>query len=124
MTPAADLDTIRIAGIRGRGYHGVLAAERELGQEFIVDVVLGLRTRTAAASDELSDTLDYGLVATRVHERITGAPFALLETLAERIAEDCLQAPALEFVEVTVHKPAAPVTVPFADISVRVRRRR
>lgn len=118
------IDTIRIKGVRGFGYHGVLPHEREQGQEFVVDVVLGLKTQRAAATDELDDTVDYGDIATRVHRFITGDPHSLLETLAVRIAKDCLADYAVQIVEVTVHKPKAPVEVPFEDISVRVTRRR
>lgn len=118
------LDSIRITGIRGYGYHGVLPAERELGQTFIVDVMLLLKTQRAAKTDELLDTVDYSEVALRVHQRITGEPMALLESLAERIAEDALEDFAVQEVQVTVHKPQAPVPVPFDDIEVRVTRRR
>lgn len=118
------LDTIRIGGVRGYGYHGVLPAERELGQEFVVDVVLGIKTHRAASTDELANTVDYSEVATRVHGHITGEPIALVETLAVRIAEDILTDLAVQQVVVTVHKPQAPVSVPFDDISVRVTRRR
>ena len=124
MSDLDAFDTIRITGIRGFGYHGVLPAERELGQEFLVDVVLGLKTQRAAATDDLSDTVDYGDIATRVHGFITGEPLALLETLAVRIATDCLRDLGVQIVEVTVHKPQAPVDVPFSDICVRVTRRR
>lgn len=118
------LDTIRISGVRGYGFHGVLQAERELGQEFIVDVVMGVKTHRAAATDDLEDTVDYSEIATRVHALITGEPIALLETLAVRIADDILGDVAVQHVEVTVHKPQAPVAVPFDDISVRITRRR
>lgn len=116
-------DTIRITGIRGYGYHGVLAAERDLGQRFVVDVVLGLSTHRAAVTDDLTHTVDYGRVATDVHDRITGPAFALVETLADRIAGDCLRHHGVELAQVTVHKPQAPVAVPFDDISVTVTRR-
>lgn len=117
-------DTIRIKGVRGFGYHGVLPEERAQGQEFVVDVVLGLTTKRAAATDDLGDTVDYADVAGRVHGFIVGEPMSLLETLAVRIAKDCLKDFAVQVVEVTVHKPSAPVEVPVEDISVRVTRRR
>lgn len=121
---AEALDSIRIGGLRGYGYHGVLPGEREVGQEFVVDVVLSVDTRRAAATDDLADTVDYGDLADRIHRHITGPPLALLEALAERIARDCLNDPAIHAVEVTVHKPQAPVSLPFRDISVRITRRR
>jgi dihydroneopterin aldolase len=121
MTKAAP-DTIRISGIRGYGYHGVLDAERALGQSFIVDIALRLDVAAAAGGDDLTRTVDYGLVATAVHDRITGPAVALIETLAEQIAADCLAHGAVASVDVTVHKPQAPVAVPFDDISITVTR--
>ena len=117
-------DRIRIDGIRGRGFHGVLAHERRDGQDFVVDVVLAVDMSAAAGSDDLADTVDYSAVAQQVHDCITGEPCDLIETLAVRIAALCLQESRIASVEVTVHKPSAPITVPFGDVSVRVVRTR
>ena len=115
-------DQIAIRGIRGFGRHGVFDHERANGQEFAVDVVLDVSTRAAGASDELSDTVDYGHVASTVHALIVGEPVDLVETLAERIAEACLAFDGVNGVSVTVHKPNAPIEVPFDDVEVRIRR--
>ena len=117
-------DEIEIRGLRATGFHGVFDHERRDGQEFVVDLVLGVDTRPAAASDDLADTVDYGQIAQRVHARITGEPVDLIETLAERIAEDCLATPGVHAVTIAVHKPQAPIPVPFADVVVRIHRRR
>ena len=113
-------DQIRIRGIRGTGHHGVFAHERADGQEFTVDVTLDVRTSAAADSDDLADTVDYGLVANAVHAVIVGEPVDLIETLAERIAAACLGFPGVERVKVTVHKPHAPIEVPFDDVQLRI----
>jgi dihydroneopterin aldolase len=118
------LDRIELTGLRVRGRHGVLPAERELGQEFVVDVVLSLDMRPAAAEDDLSRTVDYGTLAGRLVSLIEGPPVNLIETLAERLAAACLDQQNVEEVEVTVHKPSAPVPFPFADVSVTIRRAR
>jgi dihydroneopterin aldolase len=115
-------DQINIRGIRGVGHHGYFEHERVNGQEFIVDVTLEVSTRFAAASDELADTVDYGVVAEQVHGLIVGDPVDLIETLAERIATACLSHSAVAAVDVRVHKPQAPITVPFDDVEVRIRR--
>ncbi len=115
-------DRVEVRGIRATGYHGVFAFEREQGQEFVVDVVLHVDTRPAAASDELSDAVDYGVVAQRVHDVVTGEPVDLVEALAQRIADTCLTDPRVQGVDVAVHKPHAPVQVPFDDVVVRIRR--
>ncbi|MBK9739618.1 MAG: dihydroneopterin aldolase [Actinobacteria bacterium] len=117
-------DQIVIRGIRGIGHHGVLDHERVDGQPFSVDVRLDLDTAVAAGSDSLDDTVDYGRVAKAVHELIVGEPVDLIETLAERIATACLDWPAVHRVRVTVHKPQAPIEVPFDDVEVRITRRR
>jgi len=117
-------DQILLTGVRGTGHHGGFAHERHNGQEFIVDVILDVETANAAASDDLANTVDYGAVANAVHARIVGDPFHLIETLAEAIAGDCRVFPAVSRVVVTVHKPNAPIEVPFADVAVRITRSR
>jgi dihydroneopterin aldolase len=113
-------DQIVVTGIRGTGYHGVFEHERREGQEFSVDVCLDVSTSTAAGSDDLADTVDYGQVATAVHALIVGEPVDLVETLAERIAGACLAFAGVRRVAVTVHKPHAPIPVPFDDVQLRI----
>jgi dihydroneopterin aldolase len=117
-------DRIGLHGLRGRGRHGVLAAERELGQVFVVDLELTLDTGPAAVSDDLAQTVDYGRLADDVVAIVEGEPCRLIETLAQRVADRCLLDPRVEQVDVTVHKPAAPVQVPFDDVTVTIARRR
>jgi dihydroneopterin aldolase len=117
-------DRITITGISGHGYHGVLDFEKAQGQPFIVDVVLETDIRPAAGSDDLTRTIDYGVIAELVHSLITGDGFDLIETLTESIAAAVLQASTASAVEVTVHKPNAPISVPFADVSISIRRER
>jgi dihydroneopterin aldolase len=117
-------DRIELLGLRALGHHGVLDRERRDGQEFIVDVVLAVDTRPAAASDDLADTVDYGAVASDVTTIIEGEPVNLIETLANRIAAAILQRPLVRAVEVRVHKPHAPIAVAFDDVIVTVVRTR
>lgn len=118
------MDRVALRGLRARGYHGVFPREREEGQAFLVDLVLGLDTRPAAASDDLTRTVHYGVVAEEVVAVVQGEPLNLVETLAERIAQTCLKHERVEEVEVTVHKPDAPITVPFDDVTVTITRSR
>ncbi len=111
-------DTIKITGIKGFGYHGVLPHERENGQDFEVDVEIGTNFSNAVASDDLERTLNYALIADIVFAEITGPPVNLIETLADQIAQKIIQLPLVESVAVTVHKPYAPIEVPFKDVSV------
>jgi len=120
----AGLDQIRLTGLRGYGYHGVLPTEREHGQEFAVDAVVWLDTRDAGATDDLSRTVDYAELAGRLAGIISGEPVALIETLAQRLAAACLGDARVLHAEITVHKPGAPVGVPVGDVSVTIRRGR
>jgi dihydroneopterin aldolase len=113
-------DALRLTGLRVRGHHGVLAHERRDGQDFVVDVVLSLDLRPAAASDDVADTVHYGELAQRLAEVVGGAPVDLIETLAERLAAVCLSDPRVRQAEVTVHKPQAPIELELADVAVTV----
>ncbi len=117
-------DRIMLRGVRATGYHGVFEHERRDGQEFVVDVELSLDLSRAGGSDELADTYDYGKLATAVVARIEGEPYDLVERLAAVIADDVLRDLRVDEVRVTVHKPQAPVPVPFDDVAVTVTRPR
>lgn len=117
-------DRVAVRGIRAFGHHGVYAEERATGQPFVVDVLLHLDLRHAAESDDVADTVHYGELAVQVVAAVEGEPVNLLETLAQRVADVALSQPRVEAVEVTVHKPEAPVGVPFEDVAVTVRRSR
>jgi len=121
---AGATDRIGLHGLRATGHHGVYAHERVAGQTFVVDVVLSVDARRAAASDEVTDTVHYGELAEQVVAVVEGEPVNLIETLASRIADLCLASPVVASAEVTVHKPEAPVTVPFDDVTVTVVRSR
>ena len=120
----ARLDRITLTGITAVGHHGVFEHERRDGQPFIVDVVLHLDLRPAGQSDDLTQTAHYGELAEQVTEIITGAPLNLIEALAERIASHVLASFTVDAVEVTVHKPKAPIEVPFGDVTVSIYRER
>ncbi|WP_144794804.1 dihydroneopterin aldolase [Kocuria palustris] len=123
--PAAGGDRIALRGLTAFGRHGVLEHERREGQEFAVDLVLHLDLEPAGSSDDLTRTVHYGEVAEAVHQEIGGEPLELIEALAQRIARRLLAEHELvEAVEVTVHKPHAPIAVAFDDVAVTVVRRR
>ena len=118
-------DTVLLEGIAFYGYHGVPAAERALGHRYEVDLALELDLRPAAAADDVTLTVDYGEIGRRVVEIGTGTSMQLIETLAERIAADCLQRyPALTGVTVTVRKLLPPMPVVVRAAAVRIHRPR
>lgn len=117
-------DHIRLSGIAAIGHHGVFDHEKRTGQPFITDVVLYRDVSAAAASDDLNLTVNYGEVAEYVKKLITDERYELIETLADRMATSLLEKFPVDAVEVTVHKPKAPIAVTFGDVSVTVYRER
>jgi 7,8-dihydroneopterin aldolase/epimerase/oxygenase len=117
-------DQLALRGLRAVGHHGVLERERREGQEFVVDAVLGVDTGAAGRADDLSLTVDYGRLSQELVDAIVAEPVDLIETLAQRLADVCLSQPLVEWVELTVHKPQAPIEVPFEDVTLTIHRRR
>ncbi|ANJ29000.1 diguanylate cyclase [Agromyces aureus] len=105
-------------------HHGVFDFEREQGQEFVIDVSVVVDLRAAASGDDLARTVHYGELAEAVVAAVERDPVDLIETVAERVADVALSWSSVEQVEVTVHKPQAPISVPFADVSVSIVRAR
>ncbi len=120
MTDVDDVITLR--GLSAAGRHGVYPFEREGVQSFTVDLSLWVDTRAAAASDDLELTVDYGQIAEEVAAVLEGPSVYLLETLAQRVAEAALSHPRVRAVEVTVHKPMAPLRQQFTDVALTIRR--
>ncbi|MGW9167894.1 dihydroneopterin aldolase [Agromyces sp. NPDC055658] len=115
-------DRITLTGLRVRAHHGVFEFERAEGQEFVIDVTVDLAA--AARGDDLASTVHYGELAEQVVAAVERDPVDLIETVAERVAGVALGFTAVDEVEVTVHKPQAPIAVPFGDVSVTIVRRR
>ena len=117
-------DRLAVRGLAVHGHHGVFEFERRDGQEFVVDLVLGMDTGAAAQSDNLQDTVDYGTLVEEVRSAVANDPVDLIETLAQRIADVCLRHARVEDVEVTVHKPHAPIQATFDDVALTIDRSR
>ncbi len=117
-------DRIELRGLTVRGNHGVFDHERRDGQDFVVDITVWIGLQAAAASDDLSDTVDYGVLAQRAADIVAGPPRQLIETVAGEIADDVMRDERIHAVEVVVHKPAAPIPLEFADVAVVARRSR
>jgi|SRR5581483_2464688 len=103
-------DRIRLNEMVFYGYHGVLEAERQLGQRFVVDVEMHLDLASAGQTDDLKQTVNYASVFDLVREIVTGPPRMLIEAVAESVAARILAEHALvQRVEVRIRKPAVPI---------------
>ncbi len=122
MTPLSD--RIEIRGLRVRGRHGALPHEAELGQVFVVDCTLELDVSAAEASDDLTDTVDYGALASEFAAVVRDTRCDLIEALAGHLARTALGHERVEAVTVRVAKPHAPVPEDLAEVAVSIRRER
>jgi 7,8-dihydroneopterin aldolase/epimerase/oxygenase len=120
----SEVDEMTVRGIECLGHHGVFEFERAEGQVFVIDVTLGLDTRSAADSDDLRDTVDYGSLVMQVKAAVETDPVNLIETLAQRVADVCLSDDRVGYAKVTVHKPTAPIQATFADVALTITRKR
>lgn len=124
MTCPDGLDRIALRGLSAHATHGVLASERETGQLFTADVEVGLDLQAAGENDDLTATVDYSVLAEGLHEILAGDPFELIESVALHMVNLCLSHPTVRWASVTVHKPEAPISVPFDDVAVTIERSR
>lgn len=115
-------DHLTLTGLRAFGHHGVFEAERTQGQEFVLDVTVWLDTRAAANGDDLGSTIHYGELADEIVAAVERDPVDLIETVAERVANLVLAHESANAVRVTLHKPSAPIAVPFSDVSITITR--
>src|ERR1019366_489976 len=123
-SPAAPvgLDRISLRALRVFAHHRVRDEERRDGQEFIIDAVVGLDTSPAAAGDELGLTVDYAALADRLGALASGPPGRRIGTLRQGPAAACPFRPLVPEGEIPVHKPHAPLSHPFDDVTVAIRR--
>ncbi len=118
-------DTIRLDGMVFYGYHGTTTAEREMGQRFVVDLVVEKDLVKAGGSDDLKDTVDYSRLFLVVKQIMEGPSKNLLESLAQSIAQEVLQAFRVDVVGVKITKPQVPIKGSIlSGVAVEIWRRR
>ena len=122
---APQLDHMFLLGVEVHGHHGVFDFERQAGQRFIVDLDWCLDTSAAALSDELGDAVCYKQIHDCTVAVTAGEPWCLIETLAACLSRTLLATfPSIDILQVTVHKPEAPIGGVFADVGITLTRRR
>lgn len=116
-------DRIELKGLKVHAHHGVLPHETQHGQSFSLDITCWLDFADAAAGDDLTKTINYAELAQLAHHIAAGTPRQLIETVASEIADAAIaRYDVLHAVEVTVHKPHAPIPLVFDDVAVVARR--
>ena len=122
MNQPRRLDTVRIERLELDCIIGINSWERLTRQRITIDISLDADLSAAGKSDSLTETIDYRTIAKTVTREVEESSFGLVEALARRIAEICLEHPRVEFAEVTVRKPGAVRNA--SDVGVTVRRSR
>lgn len=115
-------DRITLTGLELFGHHGVYPEEKRDGQPFVVDLTIWLDLTEAVRADDLTRTVNYGELAELAARVVTGQPRDLIEAVAGEIADTIMRDYPVHAVEVTVHKPTAPIPLTFADVAVTIRR--
>jgi dihydroneopterin aldolase len=112
----ANTDEVFLEGMRFYAYHGVNPEERVQGQRFVVDVRIAADLREAGGTDDLTRTVNYSLVYSRIREIVEGTPRNLIEAVADAIASAILDEFAMaETVTVTVRKPEVAIKGSILD---------
>jgi 7,8-dihydroneopterin aldolase/epimerase/oxygenase len=101
------VDTIFIRELEAETVIGVYDWERRIRQSVIIDVEMDCDARRAAATDTIEATLDYKSIAARIVGFAGESRFALVETLAERIAQVLIAEFGVAHLRLSVRKPGA-----------------
>lgn len=101
------MDIIFLRGLQIETLIGIYDWEREIKQTIILDVEMGADIRTAAASDDIADTLDYKAVSKRIIGFVEHSEFFLVETLSERLAALLMEEFGIPWLRLTLNKKGA-----------------
>jgi dihydroneopterin aldolase len=116
------MDSIQVTGIRCYGYTGLLPEEQILGQWFEVNLTLWVDLAAPGASDRIEETVDYRKAIALVKSLVTTEKFALVERLAQAIADAILTLDLVEQVRVQLSKLAAPIPDFSGTITIDITR--
>jgi dihydroneopterin aldolase len=116
------MDILKLTNIVFYAHHGYYKAERELGQRFELDIEVECDLTQASKSDELGDTIDYRKVYSLAKDTFENYKFKLLETVAEKIADQILKFFTVNAVLIRVRKPHVPLKGFLDHIEIEIRR--
>ncbi len=117
------MDCIKIKKLEVFAKHGVMPEENVLGQKFVISASLYCDTRKAGKTDDLAESVNYAQVAEWITSETRGNTFALIERLAQHLADGILKGfPKVQKVDIEVEKPWAPVLLPLENVSVAITR--
>ncbi|WP_159565874.1 bifunctional dihydroneopterin aldolase/7,8-dihydroneopterin epimerase [Budvicia diplopodorum] len=86
---------------------GVYDWEQTIRQRLVFDIEMGWDNRKAAASDNVEDCLSYADVSDAVIKKVENERFALVERVAEEVADLLMQRFSIPWIKIKVSKPGA-----------------
>lgn len=101
------MDIVYIKELEIRTVIGIYDWEREIRQTVSIDLDMATDIRPAAATEDISKTLDYKAVSKRLIAFIEGAEFLLIETMAEEVAAIVLAEFPVSWLRLRLGKPGA-----------------
>mgnify|MGYP001236819878 CR=1 FL=1 len=111
MPPSPDgtpqFDTVRIERLELDCIIGINPWEQLTKQRITIDIEINADLSAAGASDAIEDTINYRTISKAVTSEIEESSYGLVEALAARVAEICLEDERAQSVEITVRKPGA-----------------
>lgn len=112
--------TVEVVGLALWCHHGVTDAEQEVGQTILFDVTLEVPDCGARTSDDVSQTVDYGLVCEVVERVATAESHRTLERVCQLVGEALIA--EFEATEVTIRaaKPEPPLPMTLGEVAVEI----
>jgi 7,8-dihydroneopterin aldolase/epimerase/oxygenase len=121
-THSAPLDLIFIEGFVGETVIGIHDSELHRPQPLRIDVTAGLPRARACDTDQIADTIDYGVVRDRLRRLLVEHKLTLLESFAETVAEILIDEFGAHWVRVVVVKPKKFDDVDAVGVAIERRR--
>lgn len=116
-------DAILIEGLTVNTVVGVFAWERQIQQPLLLDLTVYTDLSTAAASDNLTDTLNYAEICQIAAQTIQNAAPQLLEHAAQLVLMALFaQLSSIERIAITIRKPA--IIAAAQSVGIRLERSR
>ncbi len=114
------MDIIFLRGLQIDTVIGIYDWEREIRQTVIIDLEMGTDIRKAAATDDISHTLDYKTLSKRIIAFVEASEFLLVETLAEQISTIILDEFSVPWLRLTLNKKGA--ISGASDVGIQIER--
>lgn len=119
------MDKISLNKCRFYGYHGAFKEEQVLGQIFTVDCDLFVDLTVASQTDQLEDTVHYGLVFETIKAVVEGKPYRLIEKVAGVICQEIFdQFPMVEKIRLAIYKENPPIAGHYDSVGIELERER